>query len=57
MGRQSISENNGKEKNKPRKIPLKQYYRSKLNSIEKIRFNTLIDSNISHEEPMLVINE
>ena len=31
--------------------------RSKLNSIEKIIFKALIDSDISYEEFMVVINE
>ena len=43
------------EKNKHRKFTL--WPRSKLNSIEKIIFKALIDSDISQEEYTLVINE
>ena len=43
------------EKNKLRKIALLP--RNKLNSIEKIIFKPLLDSSISHDEFMIVINE
>ena len=45
----------GKKKHKHRKIAL--LTRSKLNSIEKIISITIIDSDISHDEFTLVINE
>ena len=42
-------------KNKHRKITL--LGRSKLNNMEKIISKAMLDSNISHDEFMLVINE
>ena len=50
---ENVFENNGKEKN--RKIAL--LVRSKLNSKQTILSKALINSDVSHEEFTLVINE